>query len=105
MRIKEVVTIKKNIETGIVCDVCNKKHMFDSIINGEKYYTFSSAHQEWGNDSYESTETLDVCSAECYWVAVGDMLEEFEEYKESATIDEKTYEFMKGLYDEYKDRR
>ena len=99
MRKYEIVTMERRMESAIVCDACGKEHIRDDD-HTDDWYTFSSRHQEWDNDSYESTETLDVCSTECYWKGVGDMLEEFEEYRESATIDDKSYSFMKGLYDE-----
>lgn len=40
------------------CDICSKEitgHFWDVI----------TGHNDWGNDSYESIESFDVCSVEC----------------------------------------
>ena len=40
------------------CDCCGKE------ITGE-HWEVTTGHHDWGNDSYESIENQDACSAEC----------------------------------------
>ena len=53
--------------TGVKCDVCGK---VIPVIFGwhrghdDRYYEIVTGHHDWGNDSFESVETRDVCQ-EC----------------------------------------
>ena len=66
MRLKQKVG--KNIITavtvGYCCDNCGVKIYVDSF--PMDWHRFNSNHSAWGNDSCESYESHDVCSANCY---------------------------------------
>jgi hypothetical protein len=51
-------TISEERTIGIVCDACAKD------ISGA-YLEVTTSHGDWGNDSIESIQTFDFCSAEC----------------------------------------
>lgn len=57
---EELVTHKKFIRSNLFCDVCNKR-----IEHKSNYYTLSTGHYDWGNDSCESIENFDICSGDC----------------------------------------
>ena len=56
------------IEEKLICDICEKE-----IAKGKGYYELATSHNDWGNDSFESSESFDVCSKEC-------LTEKFNEY-------------------------
>ena len=60
--VTETVTKEKQIRIGFKCDVCGKRHNNE---HGKKYWSVTTQHHDWGNDSCESIETFDVCSKEC----------------------------------------
>jgi len=82
----------------IRCDSCNKK-----IIDREKYFEVMTGHHDWGNDSCDSIEHLDICD-ECLNKFVGDY---FKETKKSYTayINVEPHIFCKNskYYDDYDD--
>ena len=53
------VLIKKYVLEKIKCDICKKD------IEDETYYEVTTSHNEWGNDSWESLHTADICSDKC----------------------------------------
>ena len=53
------VLIKKYVLEKIKCDICKKD------IEDETYYEVTTSHNDWGNDSWESLHTADICSDEC----------------------------------------
>ena len=62
---KEVV--KKSIEkvtVGRICDFCNKEIL---PVDGKRcdYFYITTSHRDWGNDSVDSYEHYDACSAGC----------------------------------------
>ena len=67
---KEVMT--KQI-VGHQCDICGQQH--------ESYETVTAQHSSWGNDSCDSSKTLDVCSDVCFVKAVKQLIED-DDYKE-----------------------
>jgi len=67
---KKEVTVVKNIEIGISCDVCGGK------IDKDFFYQITTGHEDWGNDSVESIEERDVCSDECLRAELEAYLEE-----------------------------
>jgi hypothetical protein len=56
---KEVSVIKETL-TKIECDICGK-----DINTEQEHYEVTTGHHDWGNDSCESIENIDVCSDEC----------------------------------------
>lgn len=62
--------------TGIECDVCHnvvpvKSYRDNGMSN--RYFEITTGHSDWGNDSIDSYETLDVCE-ECTPKYVSDYL-------------------------------
>lgn len=62
---KEAQTIeyrKKRLVEAIECDKC-KRIIKPTIYNEEssKYFTVTTGHRDWGNDSCESIEHFDIC--------------------------------------------
>lgn len=64
MKLTEPITIQSTRVIGVICDCCGLKKESNGIPNG--WHEFSSGHSGWGNDSYESIETITVCSPLCY---------------------------------------
>lgn len=67
----------------IRCDNCNKK-----ITDGEKYYSLTTGHHDWGNDSIDSIEHPDVC-VECLKKFISDYFKEYED-SDTAYLDIET---------------
>lgn len=61
-------TIKAEMVENIKCDVCGKE------ING-KFWVLTTSHGDWGNDSVDSIEHFDICSAKCIGKALNDYIE------------------------------
>lgn len=93
---KKTGTVTKLItsDIGVICDVCGKED--NSTADPEGWYSFNSHHDEWGNDSIDSYEDHDVCSAECYFNLIGKLLEE-NDYAETFVADNKNLVFLKDM--------
>ncbi len=86
----------------IRCDNCNKK-----IIDEEKYFEVTTGHHDWGNDSCESIEHLDICE-KCINKFSENYLKENKE-SNTAYIEIETEIFVKnhkcyGDYDRFEDK-
>lgn len=63
---KQVVKKEPCVEY-LICDICNTVIKKSNIVNRVKnknmveWYSVSTGHNDWGNDSCESWEYLDVC--------------------------------------------
>lgn len=63
--------VKKDVTVGLerTCDVCGKiilKENEDKITYCiGKHWGLTIGHYDWGNDSRDSVESYDICSAEC----------------------------------------
>ena len=61
---------------GIECDVCNKviptKQYYE---DASKYYEITTGHHDWGAESIESREAVDVCP-ECVAKYISDYLKD-----------------------------
>lgn len=80
------MTEKRLVEQDVVvcglctCDICGKT-IYE--INDAKrtrhneYWHLSTGHNDWGNDSCESVESLDLCSKECCIKALEKYLDEY----------------------------
>lgn len=62
--------------TGVECDVC-KKILSVNKRGDDRYFTVTTGHHDWGNDSIESRKTIDICP-ECLNKYVSDYFEEYE---------------------------
>ena len=60
------VTEFKQVVIGRKCDVCQKESY--GVYFPDNWHRFDTHHNDWGNDSGESYEYHEVCSAECYSV-------------------------------------
>ena len=77
----EEVTSKKEVEVGIVCDVCVKtiqteEQMKKRFCEGGYYYSIRTGHRDWGNDSIDSCEHKDACSEKCMLEYINKYVEE-----------------------------
>lgn len=65
--------IKRTV-SGVKCDICGK--IVPAGKYGQKdsmYYKVTTGHHDWGNDSVDSIEHMDVCQ-ECVLPFIGDYL-------------------------------
>jgi hypothetical protein len=58
---KEVIKKQKVVKT-IVCDECRKDI---NQLDTNHYYSVSTHHNKWGNDSVDSWNYFDFCSYKC----------------------------------------
>lgn len=72
MKITEKVLVEGEKTIGIKCDCCwktiypaEKKKEFSFLLVDVEYYSITTGHCDWGNDSCDSVETKQVCSVEC----------------------------------------
>ena len=56
---EKVIKIKRKV-TGIKCDICEK---IIPVNKGDEsmYFDVTTGHHDWGNDSCESIESMDIC--------------------------------------------
>ena len=95
MKIKKLQTVKQEVFSELVCDVCGNKSKEE---NPNGWYNFSHGHGAWGNDSCDSYCNFDVCSVECYLKQLKKSLEEMKEYEDRyANIDHKNIKFIEDL--------
>jgi len=68
---------KRSVVVGRVCDICGRP-IPPSFGTWElkPYYRITTGHYDWGNDSCDSVETLDVCSPACAIEFVSEYLNE-----------------------------
>ena len=60
--------IKDERVESIKCDFCGKE-----IVG--KFWVLTTSHGDWGNDSVESVECFDICSAKCLNKELNDYIE------------------------------
>ncbi len=65
---KKEITVCKRAPIEIKCDIC-KKVIVDKSMKPRYYYTLTTGHYEWGNDSCDSIEHKDICSDACLQIA------------------------------------
>lgn len=58
-----------------ICDICQKE------IDCNNWFTITTSHHDWGNDSCESLETKDACSSKCVLKFASEYIEEAEKNK------------------------
>lgn len=59
VKTKEKRMVEVVVDAHCVCDICNKE------IKPGYHQTLTVGHNEWGNDSVDSIERLDICSDKC----------------------------------------
>lgn len=59
---KKQVVKQEDVLKTIVCDECKKDI---KELDTDHYYSVSTHHSRWGNDSVDSWEYLDLCSYKC----------------------------------------
>ena len=85
MRItEEKEVIRKTVEDvtiGRKCDCCGKDIVQKEKLCGEgggyDYFVLTTSHNDWGNDSCESFEYFDACSAACTIKMVSEYLKKY----------------------------
>ena len=92
--VKKEVTKIEEVVIGYRCDVCNKEEATYYTPNG--WHEFESHHNEWGNDSIDSSDWHLVCSPKCYISKVNDCVEEWKDYR-TTKIDGMAIKFAKEL--------
>lgn len=83
-QIKESKMIKQDVVISEVCrcDICNnmiykKKENANNGAHLINYFYLTTGHYDWGNDSIESMQNYDICSAECLHKALDKFLRDF----------------------------
>ena len=96
MKIEErkQVTETKIVTVARKCDVCGKVH--EGKYTPDEWHEFNHHHNEWGNDSIDSYEYHEVCSAECYAVKFKECVKDLEGYT-NAKVDEFEIQFAREL--------
>ncbi len=65
--ITERRTTIKEVTIGQKCDHCGLEHINEQENTRlRSWFQFSTGHNGWGNDSFESLEYFDACSAKCF---------------------------------------
>ena len=93
MDIVEQKQVTKQVVIGRRCDVCGKE---TTGLSDPNFYHFNSHHNDWGSDSEESYEWHDVCSSDCYFGKLKDLISD---NSDSTTFeaDEKSIDFIKQM--------
>lgn len=95
MRITEKQVIEEEVTTGYMCDACGETIKTSRF--PQDWTTLFAMHHEWSNDSVDSIEHYDICSKNCYFVILKKFLEKFQEYKDSAEINQMSYDFVQKM--------
>lgn len=81
MRTKYTRKVTKEVDEAyglkIICNICGKvicdfddtpptNHFGDAV----EYFTLTTGHYDWGNDSIDSVEHKDICSEDCVKTAL-----------------------------------
>jgi hypothetical protein len=88
----KIETQEVKIVTGKICDICGAET--------DKHYVFAEVehqHDQWGNDSIDSLEEFDICSVECFEIALRNSLEIMKPYRRTAEIFGFPYDFAEKL--------
>ena len=96
---QEQVTQVKNVTVGHKCDNCGKE--VNESRFPDEWHQFTSGHNEWGNDSYESIEQHDVCSPKCYVEKLTKVVGEMEDINDGE-VDDMEVQFARRMVDFFK---
>jgi len=102
MKIKKVRQITTETITGYKCDVCKK--IYEGASFPDDWHSFSSHHEEWGNDSIDSYENYHVCSVECYIKKFIEAVDEDLAEREEAEVDNFRIQFARKLADYFRNK-
>jgi len=97
--IGEIVHITQTKTIGYQCDVCAQRIIVDMP---SSWYSFDHSHNDWGNDSFESTESFQVCSIRCFSDQLKICLKTMKDHRYTAKIAEMNYDFAEALYNKIK---
>lgn len=93
-RVYGLKMVEQRAVTEVRCDGCGK---IARSVQGD-WYDFSSHHSDWGNDSIESHDQWDACSAACYLKIVRKIVDDYGEMPHpTLEVDGKTYAFARAL--------
>lgn len=73
--------VNKEYTIGVNCDICKSKHIGHTP--PKNWFILDAHHASWGNDSIDSWEYRDVCSVNCYIIALEYFISDFEKYDTS----------------------
>lgn len=93
-RVYGLKMVEKHTVTEVRCDGCGK------VVRDEQddWVDFSSYHSDWGNDSIDSHDQWDACSAACYLKIVRKVLDDYGETTHpTLTVDGKSYAFARDM--------
>lgn len=86
--------VMKRVVVRTVCDGCGAARSGEPP---DEWCSFSSYHGEWGNDSIDTHDDHDVCSARCYVAVVRELVAERWPDCPSLVVDGKSLPFLRGL--------
>jgi hypothetical protein len=66
---------------GYRCDICGKEERSTAP---RGWFMLSYGHNEWGNDSVDSHEGMNLCSAMCFFQALAKVTHELMYYERSS---------------------
>ena len=94
-RRRETQMVPRETTVGMTCDGCGR------TADGEPddWHSFGSHHNDWGNDSCESSEHWDVCSGRCYLDMVRQIVDDYGTLRPHPTleVDWMSYNFARSL--------
>lgn len=98
MKIEQQKQVLKKVVVQTECDHCHKRE------NGDEpggWHHFSAGHSDWGNDSIESYDTFDACTASCWLALIRKIVEDYEPIRGEPTlmVDGFDYTFARDLLD------
>ena len=88
----EIKMVSQKVRTGTICDICRR----DSVehIDFDSWGRVSWYHTDWVFD----TKTHDVCSPECYKMAIREALNDLDGNRMTGVINDLDYSFTKELF-------
>ena len=97
--INEEQMVKKEVAIAWICDACGVQAS-DKRQYEQEWYHFSKSHQGWGNDSVDSFDSFDVCSADCFIKLLQEHIPDLLEYADkNAEIADMPVKFAEKLLD------
>lgn len=81
--------VKKRVVERVVCDGCRKRLEAGSTDRWEPpepWVNFNTWHEDWSNDSVESSKEWDACSAACFYKVLKQVVEDYEPIQGAPTL-------------------
>ena len=79
---ERLVTKSFPVDAYLYCDICGKE-----IPNMTYHWNITTGHHDWFNDSCDSIQDFDVCSAECVQYKLKSYLEDSDGKRKTAYFD------------------